>query len=73
MPLLFLIGIVLVFLYLWIARRGSTLTRDCRWRLDRTVGPRHFRCAACGAECDLTRGDTPSQCLRPDGPATPEG
>lgn len=64
MPLLFLIGVALVFLYLWLARRGSTLTRACRWRLDRTIGAGHWRCAACGAECDLPAGDGPRQCLR---------
>lgn len=63
MPLLFLIGLACVFLYLWLARRGSTLTRACRWRLDRTIGPSHWRCAACGAVCDLAPGDRPRRCL----------
>ena len=32
-----------VLLYLWLARRKSTLTRACRWRLDRRLGkaPQH--------------------------------
>lgn len=35
MPLLFLLGLGAVFLYLWISRRRSSLTRLCLWRLDR--------------------------------------
>jgi hypothetical protein len=60
MPVLLLILVILVFVYLWIVRRGTTLTRDCRWRLDRQGGPDRFRCAACGAECD----GRPRHCLR---------
>jgi len=60
MPLLLVILLAAVVLYLWIARRGSTLTRACRWRLDRTGGPDHYRCAACGAETD----GRPRHCLR---------
>lgn len=55
---------IALFFGMWLSRRGSTLTRDCRWRPDRTVGPRHFRCAACGAECDISKGVEPRQCLR---------
>ena len=65
MPLLFLLGLGAVFLYMWISRRRSSLTRQCLWRLDRTVGPGHFRCAACGASCDLPPGQQPRQCLNP--------
>ncbi|WP_413868771.1 hypothetical protein [Albidovulum sp.] len=61
MPLLLLALLLAVVLYLWLARRGTTLTRDCRWRLDRAGGPRHYRCAACGAETD----GRPRDCLRP--------
>lgn len=59
--LILIFGLAAVFLYLWISRRGSTLTRACRWRLDRSVGPDHWRCAACGAEVD---GREPRDCLR---------
>lgn len=52
-----------LFIGMWLAQRGSTLTRYCRWRPDRTVGPRHFHCVACGAECDVAKGE-PRQCLR---------
>jgi hypothetical protein len=65
MPLLFLLGLGAVFLYLWISRRRSSLTRLCLWRLDRAVGSGHFRCAACGASCDLPPGQQPRQCLNP--------
>ncbi len=63
MPLLLLLLAVSVLLYLWLARRNTTLSRDCRWRLDRTHGPAHHRCAACGA----TAIGIPRQCLRPPG------
>jgi hypothetical protein len=65
MPLLLLALLVSVVLYLWLMRRGTTLTRACRWRLDRAGGPDHYRCAACGAETD----GRPRHCLRP----RPEG
>jgi hypothetical protein len=65
MPVLLLILAASAFLYLWLSRRGSTLTRLCRWRLDRAVGPSHYRCAACGAVCDMAPGKTPRDCLRP--------
>ena len=37
MPILLLLLGVSVFVYLWLARRNSTLTRACKWRLDRVV------------------------------------
>jgi hypothetical protein len=67
MPLLLILGLAGVFLYLWLSRRNSTLTRTCLWRLDRTVGPGHFRCAACGATCDVAPGKEPDKCLRAAG------
>ena len=51
-----------VFLYLWLSRRGSTLTRHCLWRQHRAEGL--WRCAACGAEMGDTKAQ-PRQCLRP--------
>lgn len=64
MPLLLLFLLISVLLYLWLSRRNSTLTRTCRWRLDRTVSPTHFKCAACGAEYDAPPGKSPNLCLR---------
>lgn len=60
MPLVLLILLASVVVYLWLARRGSTVTRACRWRLDRSGGPEHYRCPACGAETD----GRPRHCLR---------
>jgi len=70
MPILLLILLIGVFLYLWIDRRGATLTRACRWRLDRTLGEHAYRCAACGATATTTDRRGPRQCLRP-APALP--
>jgi len=61
MPLLLLLLGASVFLYLWITRRNSTLTRNCRWRLDRSVAPDHWHCVACGATAG---GAEPKDCLR---------
>ena len=63
MPLLLLVLVVAVFIYAWLARRNSTLTRNCRWRLDRSVAPDFWRCVACGA---TARGREPRDCLRED-------
>ncbi|MEZ5887624.1 MAG: hypothetical protein R3D56_12190 [Paracoccaceae bacterium] len=62
MPLLLLLLLVSVLLYLWLSRRGTTLTRTCRWRLDLAEGPGRYRCAACGATCQ----GAPRACLNPD-------
>ncbi|MDP4033666.1 MAG: hypothetical protein Q8P60_12585 [Pseudorhodobacter sp.] len=64
MPLLLLFLGLAVLLYLWLSRRNSTLTRACRWRLDRSGGENHHRCAACGASCDMPNGRRPRACLR---------
>jgi hypothetical protein len=66
MPILLLLLGVSVFVYLWLTRRNSTLTRACKWRLDRRLGPSVHRCAACGAVCDPGPGRQPQHCLRPD-------
>lgn len=64
MPALLIFLGVSVCLYLWLSRRGSTLTRACRWRLDRSVAPDFWRCAACGA---TARGAEPRDCLKVQG------
>lgn len=59
--------IIAIFVIMYLMRRGSTLTRHCRWREDRSqsaAGQRHFRCAACGATMDCPEGKEPRQCLR---------
>ena len=61
---LFPVVIVAVLIGMWVMRRGSTLTRDCRWRADLAAGPGHYRCAACGATCTAAKGG-PKACLRP--------
>lgn len=63
MPVLMLLLLVGVLAYMWVARRGSTLTRMCRWREDRRAGL--WRCAACGAETVVAGGRRPKDCLRP--------
>ncbi len=65
MPLLLVLLVIGVFAFAWVVRRNSTLTRACRWRLDRATGPGHWRCAACAAETDLPPGAEPRDCLRP--------
>jgi hypothetical protein len=72
MPILLVLLGLGVVLYLWWARRGATLTRDCRWRLDRAAGPGHFRCAACGAVTS-TAGGTPRGCQTAMPPAQADG
>ena len=64
-PILLVVLLVGVLAYMWVVRRGLTLTRDCRWRLDRTVGVDHWRCAACGAAVTVASGKRPKDCLRP--------
>lgn len=56
--------LISVLIAMAVLRRGVTLTRDCRWRLDRAaVGGAVWRCAVCGA---VTQGARePRQCLRP--------
>lgn len=58
------LGLAAFFLLAWLYQRDSTLTRACRWRLDRTGGEGHFRCASCGAEVDLPSGKSPRHCLK---------
>ena len=66
MPILLILLAAAVFVFAWISRRNSTLTRTCRWRLDRSAGANSYRCASCGAVCDLPKGTQPRHCLRQD-------
>lgn len=65
MPLLLLLLLLGVLLFMWLSRRNSTLTRACRWRLDRSAGSGQYRCAACGAGVVMAQGKQPRHCLRP--------
>lgn len=64
-PILIPLLLIGVFAVLWFARRGATLTRVCRWRLDRAAGPEVWRCAVCGAVTTSARA--PRHCLRDAG------
>ncbi|MDF0602272.1 hypothetical protein P1J78_16145 [Psychromarinibacter sp. C21-152] len=50
------------FAYLWWKWHRTTLTRDCRWRLDKAAG--EWRCAFCGARTRTESGRTPRHCAR---------
>ncbi|WP_434613751.1 zinc finger domain-containing protein [Tabrizicola sp. M-4] len=65
MPILVPLLLLAVLAALWWQRRGSTLTRDCRWRLDRAAGAEVWRCAVCGAVTEGAR--SPRHCLRERG------
>ena len=64
MPILLILLAAGVFAYLWWTRRGTTLTRNCRWRLDRSLGQGAYRCAYCGAT-ELAPGGAPRDCRDP--------
>lgn len=59
MPILLLLLLLGVLGYLWWRRQTTTLTRNCRWRDDRTRGL--WVCAFCGAE---TPEGPPRNCLK---------
>ncbi|PLL12686.1 hypothetical protein C0V75_12280 [Tabrizicola sp. TH137] len=66
--MLILVPILLISVLLGmnLMRRGVTLTRECRWRLDRAAaGGPVWRCAVCGAT--LGGAATPRHCLRGPG------
>ena len=48
-----------VFAYLWWKHTRTTLTRNCRWRLNKPLG--QWRCASCGALTPDT-GRSPRHC-----------
>lgn len=48
MPFLLLLLLFGCLGYLYWRRQTTTLTRNCRWRQDRSAGG--WRCAFCGAE-----------------------
>lgn len=67
MPVFLILGLIAFFVLSWWWHRSRTLTRDCRWREDRTRahdGGHFFHCVACGAETHLPNGAEPRDCLR---------
>ena len=55
-----------VLLFLWWTRRGSGVTRLCRWRQGAISAEGvSWRCSACGAQARLDQEQVPRQCLRP--------
>ncbi|MEZ0466405.1 hypothetical protein [Phaeobacter sp. SYSU ZJ3003] len=61
MPILLLILLAGVFAYFIWRHTTSSLTRNCRWRAERSKG--QWRCTFCGA---VQQGDAaPRQCLNP--------
>lgn len=64
MPILLVVLLIAVLAFAWVSRRGSTLTRSCRWRQDRRAGGDVWRCAACGAVMHRPDGRAPNACLR---------
>ncbi len=47
MPVFLILLLLGTLAYLYWRRRTTTLTRDCRWRRDRSTAG--WRCAFCGA------------------------
>lgn len=82
MPIFLFLGLIAFLVGAWFMRRRSTLTRWCRWRLDRRRGDGHFHCVTCGGVCDLPPGREPRFCARlrpgfrphaaPDGTGLPD-
>jgi len=60
MPILLILLALGVLTFLWYRRRTTALTRDCRWRMDKTQS--QWRCAFCGAE--QSGLSEPKTCLR---------
>jgi hypothetical protein len=68
MPIILILGLIAFFVLSWWWHRSRTLTRDCKWREDRSraaAGQSFFHCVACGAETELPQGEQPRHCLRP--------
>ncbi len=59
MLFLLLLGVPAYFIW---RHRSTSLTRDCRWRLDRAGGV--WRCAACGGELPESGEGAPRICCK---------
>lgn len=64
--MLVVVGLVVAFAVVAFYARQNRLTRDCRWRADRSgndANGHKYRCAACGAVA-FSKDDTPpSTCM----------
>ncbi len=63
MPILLIALLLGVLAYLFWRRKTTTLTRNCRWRLDRDAGK--WRCAYCGQQTTTPDGSPPKICAQP--------
>jgi len=61
-PVFFLFLIAGVAAYFTWRHHFTSLSRDCRWRLDRSAGV--WRCAACGGELPEGAKGAPRICLK---------
>ncbi|MEY8830227.1 hypothetical protein AB9K34_17765 [Sedimentitalea sp. XS_ASV28] len=55
-----LIGVAAYFTWRW---RSSTVTRQCRWRADRSVAADYYRCLACGGHMRTGTDRAPRVCM----------
>ncbi|MFD3190932.1 hypothetical protein ACFMPD_11735 [Sedimentitalea sp. HM32M-2] len=63
MPVLLLVLLLGVLAYLYWKHRTSTLSRNCRWRADRTEGGDAYRCVSCGGRTRTEDGRPPRYCI----------
>jgi hypothetical protein len=71
MPILLLVLLLGVLAYLYWRRRTTTLTRNCRWRADRTQGAGCYHCVSCGGRTRTTDGKPPRDCVAGQPPKAP--
>jgi hypothetical protein len=70
MPVLLLILFIGVMLYFYWRHKSSALSRNCRWREDRSKdrdGQRSYNCTYCGETLILPIGEVPKHCARKGG------
>ena len=68
MPLLLLLLLLGVLAYLYWQRRTTNLTRNCRWREERSLGVGHYHCVSCNGRTETPDGQPPRDCAarKPD-------
>lgn len=67
--MIFVVGFLIVLVWLMLTWKARARTRDCRWREDRsrdTPDGRYFICVTCGAETFCEDNLPPAICLRPE-------